>query len=770
MRLKHIVTLSLLLLTTMGFAQNGTIRGFVYDSETGEPIIFTNVYLEGTNNGTATDVNGYYSITKIESGSYKLTCSALGYGKKQQEVTVKSGQIQTIKLYLETTSIDIGEVTISAEKREAMTQVQMSVSKITPKEITIMPSIGGEADIAQYLQVLPGVVFTGDQGGQLYIRGGSPIQNKVLLDGMVIYNPFHSIGLFSVFDTDILRNADVYTGGFNAQYGGRISSIMDITTKDGKSNKLGGKVSVSPFSTKLMMEGPLKKRQANGSSTTFLVSAKQSYLDQSSKLLYTYINDEGLPFSYTDLYGKLTFNGGNGSKVNLFGFNFSDQVKYQAVSDLNWNNFGLGSNFVLVPSGSPVLIEGNFSYSTYEITLIEEGLSERSSSINNFDVGFDFKYFSGKNEIKYGIDISGFSTGFKFFNDAGRIITQEESTSELSGYVSYKINKGNIVVEPSFRAHYYASLSQMSLEPRIGAKWNITEHIRLKAAAGKYSQNLISANSDRDVVNLFYGFLAGPDNLQKEINTEDGGTKSIDHALQTANHFILGTEIDLSKNLSLNIEGYIKYFTQLTNLNRNKIFDDSPENEDKPDYLKKDFVIETGTARGVDMVLKYTTDRFYLWAVYSLGKVDRWDGQQSYSPVFDRRHNVNLLGSYNFGKNKSYEFNVRWNLGSGLPFTQTQGVYENPDFGNNGISTNVNTTNGNYELQYASLNGGRLPTYHRLDINLKKTWKRKKSTIEANIGATNVYARENIFYFDRIKFERVNQLPLLPSAGVSFTF
>jgi outer membrane receptor protein involved in Fe transport len=121
----------------------------------------------------------------------------------------------------------------------------MSVQKITPKEIDKLPSIGGEPDIAQYMQVLPGVVFTGDQGGQLYIRGGSPVQNKVMMDGMIVYNPFHSIGLFSVFDTDIIRNADIYTGGFGAQYGGRISSIMDVTTIDGNQNEFEGNASIA---------------------------------------------------------------------------------------------------------------------------------------------------------------------------------------------------------------------------------------------------------------------------------------------------------------------------------------------------------------------------------------------------------------------------------------------------------------------------------------------------------------------------------------------
>ena len=150
----------------------------------------------------------------------------------------------------------------------------------------MIPTIGGEPDLAQYMQVIPGVVFTGDQGGQLYIRGGSPIQNKVLLDGMIIYSPFHSIGLFSVFDSDIIRNTDVFTGGFNAEYGGRISSIMDIKTIDGNKKEFGGKITANTFGTKLLAQGPILK----SGNTSFVFSGKTSYLDKSSDIFYKYTN------------------------------------------------------------------------------------------------------------------------------------------------------------------------------------------------------------------------------------------------------------------------------------------------------------------------------------------------------------------------------------------------------------------------------------------------------------------------------------------------
>jgi len=311
MKKGSLLILLTLLCSSMAFGQStGTVRGFLYEEKSGEPIIFTAVGLKGTNFGSNTDVNGFYQISQVPAGEYTLKVSSMSYDDIEETITIGSGKVENKNLFLKKASVELGVVNISGKAKEAKTQVRMSVEKVTPKQIKALPSIGGDADLAQYLQVLPGVVFTGDQGGQLYIRGGTPIQNKVLLDGMIVYNPFHSIGLFSVFDTDILRNADVYTGGFGAQYGGRISSIMDITTKDGNKTRLAGKISANTFGSKLLLEGPLKKQVRGSGSSSFVLSAKTSYLDQSSKVFYDYVNDgAGLPFSFTDLYGKVSLNG-----------------------------------------------------------------------------------------------------------------------------------------------------------------------------------------------------------------------------------------------------------------------------------------------------------------------------------------------------------------------------------------------------------------------------------------------------------------------------
>lgn len=757
------------------FSQQAIIKGFVYDAENQEPVIFTNVVLEGTTMGVSTDVNGYFSITQIPPGTYTIAVSYIGYEKYEEKITLAAGQIITKKIYLNKSEVKLETFNVSAERQEAKTEVQMSVTKLTPKEMSKVPTAGGEPDLAQVLTVQPGVIFTGDQGGQLYIRGGSPIQNKVLLDGMIIYNPFHSIGLFSVFDTDVMRNADIYTGGFNAQYGGRVSSIMDITTRDGSKSRLGGKVSASTFGAKALLEGPLQKPQKlGGSGSSFIFSLKNSYLDQTSKSIYSYMDQE-LPYEFTDVYGKVSLNAEGGSKVNFFGFNFNDKATFQEVSDIEWNSTGMGTNFLLIPGQSKVLIEGVFSYSKYEISLddtkggTERPDNNRSSAINGFNMGMDFTTFHGKNHAKYGFEILGFRTDFSFTNSVNQKIEQIENTTELAGYFLYKINTGNLILEPSIRLHYYASLAAMSPEPRLGAKYNVSDKFRLKAAGGLYSQNLISANSDRDVVNLFSGFLSGPDNLQKTFVDEDGNVRDINHKLQKAIHGIFGFEFDIHKNLNLNVEGYYKRFTQLTNINRNKIFNDSPEFQDEPEVLKKDFIVETGNAYGVDILLKYQYDHFTFWTVYSLAKVDRWDGIITYYPVFDRRHNVNLLASYTFGKNLDWEAGLRWNYGSGFPFTPTRGYYEKVDFDN--LGNDYTSANGELGILYGDLNSQRLPQFHRLDASLKRKFVlSENSTLEVNGSVTNVYDRENIFYFDRVSFRRVNQLPVMPSVGLSLTF
>ena len=772
-----ILTALFLFIGFVAFAQeDNSIKGFVYEESTGEPMMFTNVYLKGTTFGGSTNENGYFNINRIPDGRYTLLITSVGYDTIRESFNRSKGQSIHRQYYMKETSQKLETVTITADKIEARTETKTSVITVTPKTITKIPSIGGQADFAQYLQVVPGVIFTGDQGGQLYIRGGSPIQNKVLLDGMVVYNPFHSIGLFSVFDTDIIRNADVYTGGFGAEYSGRISSIMDISTRDGNKKRISGKLGANCFGAKVMIEGPLKKAKTPDDATiSFILSAKNSYLEQSSKFLYPYASETGLPFNYQDFYGKVSLNAPNGSKINLFGFSFNDQVNnYMSLSDFGWDSYGAGANFLVIPGKAPVMIEGTVAYSSYTSRMIEADNPDRYSNINGFNMGFDFSQFMGKNTLKYGIEMLGYTTDYQTYSVYGhnRIGAKLNST-EIGAYAKYKAVLGKFLLEPSFRLQFYASLSELSPEPRLALKYNATDRLRLKAAAGMYSQNFVAATSDRDVVNLFYGFLSGIDNLPETYNGEGIKTN-----LQKANHFILGGEFDLSRNATLNIEGYWKDFVQLTNINRNKLYPDNPENAQIPDLLKKDFTKETGDAYGFDVSLKYEDQHWYLWAVYALGFVTREyekaveNGVEllQYAPHFDRRHNINVILTYTAGSKRQWEFSGRWNFGTGFPFTQVQGFYEYYSF-QDGINFDYTTTNGELGVLYGDLNAGRLPTYHRFDLDVKrKFYFTEHIMLEADLSVTNVYNRNNVFYVNLVTSDIARQLPILPTFGLTFSF
>lgn len=769
---------NLLLTIIFGFSafasfSQGILRGFVYEESSGAAIPFANVAVVEAKVGTVSDFNGFYQINDLPKGVYTVTYSFVGYETVSQKVTIEDNKIFSKKVYLKESSEILNDINLSGEKQKAKVEVLTSVTTLNPKTIEQF-SVGGDPDIIKAIQVVPGVVTTGDQGGQLYIRGGAPIQNLVQLDGMIVYNPFHSIGFFSVFDTDILQSADVHTAGFNAEYGSRTSSVMDIKTRPGNTKRFAGKVSTSTYMSKVLFEGPIGKKNDKGiANSSFLVSAKHSYLEQTSKVLYPYAETEydGLPFSFTDVYGKYTFQSKGGSQLNLFGFSFSDGVQFGGDKSINWNSKGYGADFTIVPPSSATLIRGNLAFSDYVINSSEIPGQPRESSISGFNGGLDFTYFLRKSdEVRYGFQAIGYATDLLLTNEVGTKIRQNENTTEMAGYVTYRFVSNRWVVNPGFRMHYYGSIGEFSMEPRLGFKFKLNEKMRVKASGGLYSQNLVAANSDRDVVNLFYGFLSGPTNLPSKFRDEQVTGK-----LQRAQHGVLGFEYDVLDNLTMNLEGYVKYFYPISNINRNKLYEDIPAYNDKPELLRKDFIVEEGLARGIDFSLKYTTNRIYIWAVYSYTKVTRDDGVQVYSPHFDRNHNVNLVASYKLGKKLDWEISTRYNFGSGFPFTQQQGFYPSMSFtdgsGRPNLDYDYTSQNGQLTINYGELNKGRLPNYHRVDLTVKKHFElSKNSDLDVSVAATNVLNRENIFYFDRVDAKRVNQLPIMPTLIVSWGF
>ncbi len=775
---KLLLPILLLAFVVSGFqssAQSGKIKGYVQDKATEKAVPFANVVIKGTNPkvGTVANEDGYYVLNDLAAGKYTIIYSAVGYKTKEIVLKVSVGKITSSNAQIEEETEMLDGVLITAERQKRETKILIGEVSLNPKEITQF-SVGGDPDIIKAIQVLPGVITTGDQGGQVYIRGGAPIQNLILLDGMVIYNPFHSIGFFSVFDVDIVRSADVYSGGFAAEYGSRNSAVMDIKTRDPNRKRFAGKLSSSTYTSKLLLEAPLGEKNKNGfASTSVLVSGKTSYLDKTSSIFYPYVETEfgELPFSFNDLYAKLTTQADNGSKLNLFGFSFDDAVRFGNDNSVAWNSLGGGADFTVAPPGSSSLISGDFSYSQYDITSIENGGTPSTSGITGFNGGLDFTYFLRENdEFKYGIEAIGYGTKFSLGTEVGGTIDQDQNTTEFGAYFQYKIKEERLIVQPGFRIHRYSSLNETRFEPRLGAKYIVNEYLRLKASGGWFSQNLIAANNDRDVVNLFYGFLSGTTGGPSEFRGEE-----LSSNLQTATHIIAGFEIELNSKTTVNIEGYIKDFNQITNLNRNKIYEEAPTDRVVEDILVSDYIIEQGVAKGLDFLAKYQDRDLYLWLTYSIGKITRDDGITVYAPHFDRRHNLNFVGTYVFGKDRTWETSLRYNFGTGFPFTPTQAYYADHPFtttnGQVDVAYDYTSENGDFGTLYGDLNTNRLPNYHRVDLSVKKTVEFSKNQIlEFTAGATNILNYENVFYFDTQDFKRINQLPIMPTVSVNYSF
>jgi len=761
MNKRYSITLLLVAFCFFAFSQHAILKGFTYDESTGESLPYCTIQLMGTNYGALSDATGAFLINKIPAGTYTVKVSRLGYVDLFDTVAVGSNGTITKRYSVSPNSQTLDAVQIVGENTRKEQETRTSVISVTPKDMSKMPAIGGQPDFAQYLQVLPGIISTGDQGGQLYVRGGTPVQNMLLLDGTILYNPFHSIGIFSVFDMDIMSSADVYTGGFGAEFGGRLSSVMDIKTRDGNKKRLAGKVDLSNIGAQLLLEGPLLKlKDDRKTSISFILSGKGSFLEQSSKVFYPYVqNSEGLPYTFLDLYGKLTLATRNGSRWNIFGFNYDDRVNYSSIAKYGWNNWGVGTNFLIVPGDAPTTIEGSLSYSKYESELEDAGFDPRKSSMDGFTFDFGFNYYLGKSFLKVGIDVVGYNTNYEYYTIYHSQRNIVDHTTDLSIFIKYKYNfRNKLLIEPGFRLQYYYSLGEVSPEPRLAIKYNILNNLRLKLAAGMYSQNLVSVTSDQDVVSLFNGFLSSPLESALLPETLIGSDVKFKGRLQKSQHVILGLEYDPISSLSINLEGYYKNFSQLISVNRYKMSDEDSE-----------FIWEKGNAYGGDISVKYEQKGVYLWFVYSLGWVNRNDGKIEYNPHFDRRHNINLVASYSFGKRRSWEVNCRWNFGSGFPFTQTQAYY--PHYYPSHINDDYVSNNEDVYFLLAEFNKSRLPSYHRLDLGAKKKfYLGQRHTLEASISMTNVYNYKNIFYVNRTTNNIVYQLPFLYYFGLTWRF
>ena len=722
--------------STIYAQQPGNLRGFVTDSTNGEALAFCNVFIKDLNIGASTNERGLFLIKSIPPNhEYEVTISFVGYKTKILTAYIKPNIVTQLDVQLVPLSIELQSIEKVGEKFINENRTDISLERISVKQLEVLPK-GVETDIFRSLQFIPGVSSTGDVTAKYYVRGGGGDQNLILLNGVELYNPFHSLGLFSVIDPDMINSIQFYKGGFTSEYSGRLSSVMDIISKDGNKNRFGVKSAASFLTLKGLLEGPIP----NGS---FMMTGRTSY---DNSILKKFFNERTVPIDFYDLSFKLNYSSADifqNAKFSAFGFLSNDNVDYHDPlrEAFKWKNNLFGFEWLQVYD-VPLYSRLGLSISNFNGEVIPNLslLKPRKNDVKDFTLKFDLNaVFSSKDEIQFGLKLKTLNTKLYQVNSLGAATNIEQFGGNLSVYGKYRFLRFEDLAIDAGTRFNVTGLSQNgggSLEPRVSMTYRLFPAINLKAAWGIYIQEVATVSDEDQIIEVFEPWIILPDYLKPS----------------TAVQYDVGADIDIFRGVTFSVEGYYKLLKNLPIVNNQKFLSSDP-----------DLLAGSGESYGWEFLFNYGIDPFNISTSYTLSWAYKEVNGWTYYPRYDTRNAVNLVLEYNLGA--GWIASAIWNYSSGYPFTQIIGFYDKYFLNN----INESGLNAGEFLPYTILgdrNLGRLPAYHRLDLSLVKRMQLAFINMELGVSAVNVYDRQNIFYFDRDKGKVVNMLPFLLTGTV----
>lgn len=574
---------------------------------------------------------------------------------------------------------------------------------------------------------------------RFYIRGGAGDQNLVLLDGMRIFSPFHALGIFSIFDPDVVRNVEVYTGAFPPGYGNRLSSVVNITTEDGRVDRPAGRASMNFLSSKLRLEGPAYE----GSSWIF--NGRKSLFDRTFKKIV----NQDIPVSFYDAFFKLTNHVPGGSKVDAEVLLTSDDLIMNDPNqpDYHWRNRAMGltfSGFISDRLLATVIVYSN-SFKGEQDAKSSSNLTPSSTIVTEGGVRAQSTLYTDRQDL--------FFFGFEFnfpnleYNLVNNVGTQRKLTNtdpDASAWVRYQAKFDDLLVDGGLHVDLGNMLARSefgeSIQPRLNASYLMFGNWRAQISYGRFTQSLITVYNEDDIISIFDAWIR----VDRKLKSEQ------------ADHYVVGLEGNLSEEVSTSVQAYYKNYSSLVTYNRDKI------DASDPDYING-----SGSSYGAEALLRTSMSPVDLYGTYSLSWTRINNAGFSYYPRYDRRHHINALGVLHV--TSDLEMTLKWEFGSGFPFTQSIGYYDRLKLGN--------ALPGPFELEtgtpYTILgpkNAARLPDYHRLDASLVLNfgfWGTKGS---AGVHVINVYNQKNVFYFDRNRGNRIDMLGFFPSATLTLEY
>jgi hypothetical protein len=760
----RLLTLLLLCLAApAAWAQSAALRGFVTDVTDGQALLGATVLVAevdasgariGEPRGAAADLDGLYVIPRLAPGRYAVQASFIGYTTSLDTLDLEAG-VRSFDIALAPDAEQLGTAVVESERSTGGARVTAGVQSIDPADIELIPTPDVSGDLASYLTTTPGVVTTGDRGGQLFIRGGEPSQNLVLLDGMAVYQPFHVLGFYSAFPSDLLAGADLYAGGYPARFGGQISSVLDIQSRTGNKQQLAAQASVAPFVSAAQVEGPLAK-----GSVSFLASGRVSVVEQGAARLV----DRDLPYDFGDLFGKVHGLVTNNAQVSVSALRTWDRgtigedVGGVVPEEVRYTNTAVGLRFLYLPSLTPLRAEILANVSELDS---EQGLRDdpsRASAVGRLSFEANLTNYLGPTDIHYGafVRTNRLVTSLDAFGAEDR-----EFYTEAGVYLEPEVRAGGLELQGGLRVHSFPNDGRTYLEPRAKAVFNAGIH-QLSAAGGNYHQEVVGVNDRRDVANVFTAWTRSPD-----LDDGEGGTIE---GVASAWHGIVGYKVTPQPWLELVAEGYYKALDNIAVARWTAL----------PEFTT-DLQAASGEVLGLDTRVELRLNDVYAYVGYGLSSVTyealpgalpaRYRGEIpqggtfEYRPPHDRRHQVTALLS---GTVAGVDLSARWQFGSGLPFTRALGfdVFINPR-----QPFDPYEENGQPRVIYERPFEGRLPTFHRLDLSAERTFRLGGSAdLTMQAALINAYDRANLFYYDTFTLNRVDQLPIIPSFGVKVEF
>ncbi len=733
-----------------------TISGYVLDSESGEGLPGANVILSGTLMGTATNIDGYFVITEVPSGSYELKFSYMGFEPLIQTVNLRSGERFRQNFELIPQTVELQEVVVTEERMERKVNIQASRVKLNLRQMKGVPQIG-EADLFRALHALPGVLTETEFSTGLIIRGGNSDQNLILLDGITVYNPSHLGGFFSNFILDAVKEADLLKGGFNAEYGGRLSAVLNVRSREGNRKKFEGKASVSLISAQTTLEGPAGEKGA------WLVSGRRTYFDKVFQGTELYF-----PYYFYDVQGHIFQDITKNDRISLSWYTGRDDLFWEDfLLKGRWENKTVSLNYRKLFSET-LVSHWVLAKSRFDILFGLGGGSgiNEVDYIDDFTFRSDWTWFASQEaQFRFGTEVKGLDFQYSASYLDSAIFMSQQSPVEAAAYAKMKWWPSAVfMLEPGLRVGYYDNHPEKwYFDPRLGIKYLLTEDRYLNFSLGIYHQFMETIQDD------FYPKIMD-------------AWFAVDYSVTPASavQVTAGYEEYFGAAWRVQVEAYYKTMNNmLTFVESRSTVDEMVSDESLADLVDEG----DGYAYGAELFLHKEIGRLNGWVAYAHSISRKQFGGKEYYTNWDRRHVFNILGNYRISR--KWDANLKWTYQTGQPYTPILGYF-------------IEVLPGDPEPFYRPIPGGRNSSryepFHRMDVGIVRHFKLFGTPGEFFIQVVNAYWQKNIFRYiyqwgntyngidddgDELIDEddegtpkrlRINGLPILPTIGVSFAF